>query len=542
MVGHTLRPTAREVGLAASEAGQEQHARVERLLERVYARFGWRLVLASAGIAWIYTFFLGLIGAFTLARIERLSNSGYVQLLGLASLVWASSIVLASLTVAALTRPLAIWIDGGRNPAGGADVWRTVCELPVRVTRASGLALLVVTMPGMLVAAATVGTLTPSLVALIVIANLGILGIGLSVLAHGTQLATRPMLRDLAQRLDHPPLPTGGVSVRSKLLVTIPVLIVAAGFGGVMLGQPTGAHWSGVLQNVAVALPLGFLSVALPAAGFLAHSTLRPLDDLTQATERLKQGDFTTRVPELSADEYGVLARSFNEAMEGLAERQRLAAENERLLEEVRASRARILAASDAERRRIERNIHDGAQQQLVAHALELRMLQEIADSAAPQQIHEMLEAASKNVETALDELRELARGLHPSVLATDGLPPALRQLATRAPVPVTVNAPQERFPESIESTAYFIACEALANIAKYARASNAAITIQRDNGRLVVSVTDDGIGGANQNAGSGLAGLADRVAAVDGTLTLHSPPGRGTTITAELPLDLETP
>lgn len=268
---------------------------------------------------------------------------------------------------------------------------------------------------------------------------------------------------------------------------------------------------------------------------------MRPLEDLFSATKRLGRRDFKTRVPELSADEYGVLARSFNEAMEGLAERERFASENERLLDQVRASRARIVAASDAERRRIERNIHDGAQQQLVAHALELRMLQEIADTSTPEQLRSLLDAASANVEAALDELRELARGLHPSVLATDGLPPALRQLATRAPIPISVSAPHERFPEAIESTAYFIACEALANIAKYAHASTAEISVQRVDSRLVVDIADDGIGGADQNEGSGLAGLADRVAAVDGTLTVQSPAGKGTRIRAELPLEGKT-
>jgi signal transduction histidine kinase len=228
--------------------------------------------------------------------------------------------------------------------------------------------------------------------------------------------------------------------------------------------------------------------------------------------------------------------------MAGLAERQRLSAENAQLLDEVtdllgqvRASRARIVAASDAERRRVERNIHDGAQQQLVGIALKLKLLEDRV--AGDEEVRAGIAQVGDRLKAALDDLRELARGLHPSVLTTDGLAPALEQLASRASIPVTVRAPDERFDEALESTAYFVVSEALANVGKYANASHANVTVERQDGLLRVEVSDDGVGGAHANSGSGLTGLVDRLAALDGNLTVHSPAGEGTRLSAEIPL-----
>jgi signal transduction histidine kinase len=224
----------------------------------------------------------------------------------------------------------------------------------------------------------------------------------------------------------------------------------------------------------------------------------------------------------------------------GLREREALRDDLRETAEELRASRARIVAASDAERRRVERNIHDGAQQRLVALSLDLRMLEDAAGSSTPDALRAMAAEAGVNLKQALDELRELARGLHPSVLETDGLGPALRQLASRATVPVTVVAPSCRIAEALESTVYFVVAEALANVSKYAQASHAEVLVECRDAWLCVRISDDGIGGANADSGSGLTGLADRVAALDGTLRIESHPGAGTIIKANLPLSLE--
>jgi signal transduction histidine kinase len=204
-------------------------------------------------------------------------------------------------------------------------------------------------------------------------------------------------------------------------------------------------------------------------------------------------------------------------------------------LEELRASRARLVEAGDAERRRLERDLHDGAQSRLVALTLLLGSARSRAGD--DEQLAKLLDSAQEELKTSLAELRELARGIHPAVLTERGLGPALQSLVTRAPVPVTVAAePAGRLPGPVESAAYFVVSEALANVAKYARASAATVSVQRRNGVLVVDVTDDGVGGADAANGSGLRGLADRVAALDGRVSLESPAGRGTRLHAEIP------
>ena len=222
------------------------------------------------------------------------------------------------------------------------------------------------------------------------------------------------------------------------------------------------------------------------------------------------------------------------EMLQAVAAAAALALENERLnvelrarIDELRASRARIVEAADAERRRLERDLHDGAQQRLVSLALNLRLAGSKLDSD-PVAAKELLEETATELGEATTELRELARGLHPAVLSDRGLRPALEALAGRAPVPVDLGeTPVERLPAAVESASYFVVAEALTNVARYAQASRAAVSVSRANGRIEVEVRDDGVGGADPDAGSGLRGLADRVAALDGRLEIVSPAWR---------------
>jgi signal transduction histidine kinase/membrane associated rhomboid family serine protease len=213
----------------------------------------------------------------------------------------------------------------------------------------------------------------------------------------------------------------------------------------------------------------------------------------------------------------------------------RLRVELRRQLAEVEASRARIVAAGDEERRRIERNLHDGAQQRLVSIGLALRHAQHELASGAGGQVPRTLDAAVAELAVAVGELRELARGLPPPQLDA-GLAPALRELAGRAALPVEVRATSAKLPAGVEAAAYFIACEGLTNAVKHANASKVVLSAAKANGMLVMSVADDGVGGAAEAGGSGLRGLADRIAAQGGTLDIRSEPGAGTTLTAELP------
>jgi signal transduction histidine kinase len=198
---------------------------------------------------------------------------------------------------------------------------------------------------------------------------------------------------------------------------------------------------------------------------------------------------------------------------------------------------ARIIAAADAERRLLERNLHDGAQQRLVSLALALRAV-EAQLTNDPEAARHQLASARKELALALDELRDLARGIHPAVLRDRGLGPALDALAARAPVTVQVAAiPGERLPEPVETAAYYLVAEALTNVARHAHATAVTVSVTRTGDRARIEVRDDGTGGADTGRGSGLRGLADRLEALGGWLELDSPPGAGTTLIGEVPL-----
>jgi signal transduction histidine kinase len=205
-------------------------------------------------------------------------------------------------------------------------------------------------------------------------------------------------------------------------------------------------------------------------------------------------------------------------------------------LTKVQESRVRIVAAADEERRRIERDLHDGAQQRLVALALQLRMAQQLLGDRSDPEIDRVLAASVDQLQAAVGELRELARGVHPAVLTEEGLAAALESLASRTPFPIALDTFEGRLPAQVEATAYFVACEALANVVKHAQATTATISAQHRDQMLVIEVEDDGIGGAHAGNASGLSGLADRVEALAGRLRIESPAGGGTRIVAEIP------
>ena len=204
---------------------------------------------------------------------------------------------------------------------------------------------------------------------------------------------------------------------------------------------------------------------------------------------------------------------------------------------ELEGARSRIIAAADGERRRIERDLHDGAQQRLVALALNLRMAEQRAANGDPAAV-ELVRQAGEEANLALKELRDLARGIHPAILTNRGLPAALEDLASRATLPVDVVAtPDERLPAAVEAAAYFVVSECLANIGKHASAETATVAVSARDGLLTVEVSDDGVGGAALDRGSGIQGLADRVGALSGSLAVDSPAGAGTRVTALIPL-----
>ena len=208
--------------------------------------------------------------------------------------------------------------------------------------------------------------------------------------------------------------------------------------------------------------------------------------------------------------------------------------------ERLAASRKRIVEAGDAERRRLERNLHDGAQQRLVSLALRLQMTERRVQ-ADPAAARRELALESAELKEALEELRELARGIHPAILADRGLGAAVAALAARCPVPVEIEAmPDSPLPAAVEAAAYYTIAEALTNVTKYAHATHVRVHVRASDDRLQVDVRDDGVGGADPSAGTGIRGIADRIEALHGRLRITGAPGAGTRLHAEVPLRQE--
>ncbi|WP_230202807.1 sensor histidine kinase [Parafrankia discariae] len=267
--------------------------------------------------------------------------------------------------------------------------------------------------------------------------------------------------------------------------------------------------------------------------------TPRPKDAVSPVRRGLRVVAVLLHDPALRADRHVLHAVTAAAALE--LDNQRLAAEVRAQLTEVRASRVRIVAAADEQRRRIERDLHDGAQQQLVTAALILRLARDRLGPEPPDpELGVLLRRAADGLEVAVTELRELARGIHPAVLTEAGLLPALRALAARSAFPVrVVDGPAlPPLPDQVAATAYFVVAEAVTNAAKHARASQIHVHVRTSGNRLLVTVADDGVGGADTRAGTGLLGLRDRTAVLDGSLVVRSLPGAGTSVHAELPLE----
>ena len=297
-------------------------------------------------------------------------------------------------------------------------------------------------------------------------------------------------------------------SQRDVPYVVFPVLIWAA-----LRGGPRGAAGA-----VALATTLTVYNTAHHAGPFVRATITQSL----LATQLFVAAAAVTSLV------LGAVIEERHAALEALRE-------NERRL---RDSRARIVKAGDAARRRLERNLHDGAQQRLVSLALTLRLAR-LQLRENPAETDHLLSEASDELQSAIDELRELARGIHPAVLTDHGLGPALEVLADHAHLPVELTAHiPSRLPSTVEAVVYYVAAEGLTNIAKYAHATAATLRLEATNKNVVLCVGDNGAGGADPNRGTGLSGLADRVEALGGKLELHSPPGQGTLLTASIPCE----
>jgi signal transduction histidine kinase len=290
------------------------------------------------------------------------------------------------------------------------------------------------------------------------------------------------------------------------------------------------AHSDTVARRAVIAAVTGLVGSLLLILGFatyLGRAIVRPVLGTAAMAGRLADGDLEVRVPESGPGEIRTLERSFNS----------MAASLQDARAELAASRARIVTSADETRRRIERDLHDGIQQRLVSLALDLRAVQaSMTDGRA--ELLAQLDTIADGLAGTLDELREISRGIHPAILSESGIGPAIKMLARRSAIPVEVDVGvASRLPPPIEVAVYYVVSEALTNAVKHAGASVAHVDVHQRDGRVHLTVRDDGSGGADPTQGSGLVGLTDRIQALGGTITVHSPPGDGTTLQVELPL-----
>jgi signal transduction histidine kinase len=271
---------------------------------------------------------------------------------------------------------------------------------------------------------------------------------------------------------------------------------------------------------------VGSLLLVLFIGRYLVRAIVRPVRDAALMADRLAEGDLAVRMPETGVGEIGVLQRAFN-TMASSLEAGRGA---------LTASRARVVEASDETRRRIERDLHDGAQQRLVSLGLELRAAQTTVPPELPE-LRAQLARATDGVSAIFEQLREISRGIHPVILSRGGLGPALKALAGRSPVPVELDVVDcPRLPERVEIAGYYIVSEALTNAAKHARATVVHIAAEARDGVLELSIRDDGVGGVDAAKGSGIVGLTDRVDALGGRIEISSSAAAGTTVRAAIP------
>jgi signal transduction histidine kinase len=359
-----------------------------------------------------------------------------------------------------------------------------------------------------------------------------------SIVVPLAELIVRPMVEDVAAHLPADFEPPQGLTLRAKTLAPLPVVTLMA---ALIEGAYANVSHVGAVR-LAIALGVGIVSVGAAMLIFFlgTQSLISPLDDLMDATRRVRRGDIETPVPIVTTDELGQLAHSFNEMLEGLRERESLLVHNAELTGALRASLARIVAAADAERRRVERDLHDGAQQHLVLLNLKLGLLERKA--AADREFARMVADTREDLARALAELRDLAHGIYPAALENDGLLTALAEVADRSPIPAVVEANGTgRYPREIEAAVYFCCLEALQNAAKHAgEGASARIELHDHDGCLNFTVVDDGAGFDARAAGAahgGLQNMADRIGALGGELRIESASGRGTTLVGTIPV-----
>ena len=518
---------------------------VEDYFQRVYARFGpFGLGVMAAATVTPACALVGFATTLVVAPYAGIPTRDVAPFAATNVVLVLAAFALGLFMTRRMARLCLSWQGEGRTAGRAVEIWTAVLHIPrVLAVRTGPIAFALVLgnqavyyealdLPWAVFAAHAVGDAL--VVASVCVATMLYL-----------EFLVRPALADVARLLPDdfepaaPPL-----SLRSKAVLPIPGVVVFTGLFVGGLVDTTGSFHSQIVRGIAIMLGICVLAIAL--CYVLVHAVLDPIDQLTDATRRVRRGDLDARVPVVGADELGGLAISFNQMLDGLQERERLRAHNTELstaleesLGEVRASRARIVAAADDERRRMERDLHDGAQQRLVMISLKVAMAAQALDND-PGALAPILDELRTDSARAVDELRDLAHGIYPPLLESDGLASALEDVADQSPLPVTVEGDGiGRYPAPVEAAVYS-AVEAFQNTTKHAGPGcRAAVRLGEAGGALHFTVGDDGRGfdAAIVNGTAGLQNMKDRIGALGGTVRVESAPGAGTRVEGTVPV-----
>lgn len=523
------------------------------VVDRLYARFGTGYV--SVVLVWLG--FLALAGGLLSAVVAtRLLAQSFRPPLVLLLMVEAAIAVGCGVPFALIwrdARPLVGWIRDGRREDAASVAWRAGVTVIRRALPRCFVLVSVLLVPAVVWAVGHYHLGSSGFPVAWIFAQLGIAVTAVYMFFVGEAML-RPMVEDAARVV---PAAEGvrrpQVRIRQKVLLALAVTTSFAVLMSQAIGSIGHSPTSRMLGAVAIAglIALTFTPVLIRA---VTDSVVGPVRTLTSATARAAAGDLEHRVPVTSDDELGVLTTSFNDMVRGLREREALRNDNLELTsalqasladlqlraEELRASRARVVAAADSERRRVERDLHDGAQQQLVLLGLKLGMAARLIgkDPGAATAMHDELRA---DLSEALSELRDLAHGIYPAVLENEGLPGALREAVERAAIPTELRCDGAgRYPPELEAAVYFCCLEALQNAAKHAgEGAKAKIELAERGRSLLFEVADDGQGydTAVARGSVGVQNMTDRIGALGGKLTIRSAAGSGTTILGSISL-----
>ena len=452
----------------------------------------------------------------------------------------------AVLVVARVEAPLIAWLQ--EKPGSKPEhAWRSaVIDLP-RAVFLGAIAVVFCLIPTEILGARAFGFHSPLVWASLALAASIMIAFGAAVHYLLWERALRPVVGDIARSLpqDFKPERVAFPLNRKLLVLILPMNLLT---GLLAAGVSTDDHGPAVKFVIGFGVAVGVtVTMALILTLLLRRSITAPIQELRHAMREVESGGLEAHLLPTSADEIGAVAGQFNAMVEGLGERERLAGENALLqdkvqehLNELQASRARIVAAGNEARRRVERDLHDGAQQYLVMLRLKIALALKKVE-AEDEGAAEILRESNEDLANALEELRDLAHGIYPQVLTSDGLPGALEYAAARAALPATFSCDTERrFPEEVEAAVYFCCLEAMQNAAKHAgEGATARLQVTEEPGSLLFEVRDDGHGfdPASVNGSAGLQNMSDRLGALGGTVSITSRPGQGTRVSGSIPV-----